>query len=74
MTADDFAENPTPRMLAAEPRREMRDLIDLSSLGTPGAKALIKQGRGEALTPAEKDAADAELRDLERALGPRRRR
>lgn len=68
MTADDYAENPTPRMLAAESRREFRRLLDASSLGTPGAKALIKHGRGEELTSEEAEAMDAEMARLDDEL------
>lgn len=43
-TAEYFAEHPTERMLRAERARNMRALLDRSSLGTPGAKALRKYG------------------------------
>lgn len=36
-----------PRVKAAEERRRIRELIDASSLGTPGVKAVIKISRWE---------------------------
>lgn len=68
MTPRDYATDPSPRILAAESRRQFRALIDASSLDTPGALAIRKRGRGEALTPAEEAAADQEMRDLDHAL------
>ncbi len=61
----DYAENPTPRILAAESRRRMRALIEDSSLGTAGAQALRKRAAGEALTPDEEIVAAAEMASLE---------
>lgn len=63
---EDFVEHPTERMQEAERRREFRRLLDASSLGTPGAQAMRKRGRGEELTSEEEAAVVDELRELER--------
>lgn len=50
----------------ARHRRQIEDLIDQSSLGTEGAKALRKAGSGGTLSSEEKQAAADELRELEK--------
>lgn len=56
-----------PRVRAAEERRQMRELRDRSSLGTPGAKALMKIGRWHLRVPGaeEPTAEDYRLADEE---------
>lgn len=60
--------------------REVHEAIERSSLGTPGAKAVIKVGQlyahglspdevREQLQPAERWAADQEMERIEREVG-----
>lgn len=69
----DYASDPSPRIVDAEARREFARLLDASSLGTPGAKALRKYGRismgsDERMTPDEVAAMDAEMQSLDDEL------
>jgi hypothetical protein len=59
---------------ASEDRRAFEELIERSSLGTPGAVALRKVGRGKPLTSEEQRAADAEVAEQARACRARRGR
>jgi hypothetical protein len=66
-----------PRVRAAEERRRMRELLDASSLGTPGAKALRRIGQWTLGVPgAERPTAeDHRLAEAELAqAGPSRKR
>lgn len=56
-----------PRVRAAEARRRFRELLDQSSLGTPGAKAVIKISRWELGAPGapEPTAEDHRLAEAE---------
>lgn len=72
-TPRDYATDPSPRILDAEARREFRALLDASSLGTPGAKALRKYGRiamgsAEVMTMDELRVMDAEMRQLDEMM------
>lgn len=62
------------RTASAEERRAFRFLLESSSLGTPGARAMRKRGAGEELTAEEEVAVEDEFRDLDRAIRPARRR
>jgi hypothetical protein len=56
-----------PRVRAAEQRRRMREAIERSSLGAPGARACIKISRWELKVPGaeEPTAEDYRLADAE---------
>lgn len=78
MTDRDFATDPSPRILAAEQRREFRGLLARSSFGSPGALAVQKYGRiamgsGETMTDDERAAMGEHMAELEAELRSGRR-
>lgn len=73
MSERDYSTDPSPRILDAERRREFQRLLDASSLGTPGAKALRKYGRiemgsDEIMTTEELQAMWNEMEQLSKDL------
>lgn len=56
------------RAEARQRRKELERMIEDSSLGTPGAQALRKKGRGEPLTLQERALAETEIARLEKEL------
>ena len=63
MNRPDDSDDLPPRVRAAEERRRMRELLERSSLGTPGAQALRKIGAWELGVPgaSEPTAEDHRL-------------
>lgn len=62
-----------PRVRAAEERRRFRELIEASSLGTPGAAAVRKRGAWDLNVPGAEEPSDEENRladeEIKRLLG-----